>query len=91
MEITEETQEQEGSNIMAKDEEFEMLVEEIVKEGRITSEQAEEILAWWQRRPPINNGIAAETNFKQVSEWMRQKPEGIKEVFPGIERSHLNR
>jgi polyhydroxyalkanoate synthesis regulator phasin len=76
---------------MARDEEFEKLVEEIIREGRITPEQAEKILSWWQRRPPINDGKAAETNFKQVSEWMRQKPEGIKEVFPGIERSHSNR
>ena len=90
MEITEETKEQEGSNIMAKDEEFEMLVEEIVKEGRITAEQAEKIVAWWEQRPTIDNGMVADTDFKQVSDWMRQIPEGIKEVFPGIERSHLN-
>ena len=74
---------------MYKDEEFEMLVAEIVEEGRITSEQAEKIVAWWERRPTIDSGMAADTNFKLVSEWMREKPEGIKEVFPGIERSHL--
>ena len=75
---------------MSKDEEFEMLVAEIVREGRITSEQAEKIVAWWERRPTIDNGVAAETNFEQVSEWMRQMPKGIKEVFPGIERSLPN-
>ena len=73
---------------MARDEEFEKLLEEIIKEGRITSEQADEILDWWQRRPPMNNGTVAESNFKKVSEWMQQKPEGIQEVFPGIEHSH---
>ena len=73
---------------MSKDEEFEMLVAELVKEGRITPEQSEVIVAWWERRPAIDNGKTAGTNFKQISEWMQQMPDGTKEVFPGIEQSH---
>lgn len=73
---------------MSKDEEFEMLVEEIVREGQITPEQAAKIVAWWERRPTIDNGMAVDKDFKQVSEWMQQKPEGTEKVFPGIERPH---
>jgi hypothetical protein len=78
---------------MASDEEFEMLMKELIKDEQITLEQAEKILQWWQERPVINKkkSGSAETYFKKVSEWMQRKPEGLNNVFPGIESSSLSR
>ena len=78
---------------MDRDEEFEVLMKELIKEEQITIEQAEKITAWWHERPVMDSkkGGSADAYFKNVSEWMKRKPEGISQVFPGIESSSLSR
>ncbi len=78
---------------MASDEEFEMLMKELIRDEQITLEQAEKILQWWQERPVMDSkkSGSADTYFRKVSEWMQRKPEGLNSVFPGIESSSLSR
>jgi hypothetical protein len=78
---------------MTRDEEFETLMEDLIKEEQITGEQAEKIIKWWQERPVMDSKKDSQLDvyFKNVSEWMQRKPEGINRVFPGIESSSLPR
>ncbi len=46
-----------------------------VEEGRITREQADEIIKWWEQRPD-----------DAIREWWGQKPEGIE---PGVFKHNL--
>ena len=52
-------------------------LDEAVKEGYITQEQADEIIKWWEQRPD-----------EAIREWWEQKPEVIK---PGMVERALSR
>ena len=54
------------------------LLDQLVKDGKITQEQADQLKAWWAKKPadPKNNP-------EQFKEWMNSRPQGIPMGKPG--------
>jgi hypothetical protein len=63
------------------DDELQELLATAVEEGTITTEQADEILAWWALRPEFEGEDPDEDLREEMDEWMQQKPESAQSIL----------
>lgn len=74
---------QPGGGFNFSDNELQELLATAVEEGTITTEQADEILAWWALRPEVNSEEPDEDIKEEMDEWMQQQPESAQSIFFG--------